>query len=116
MPGSKGMAFLQTAQENMNFYTPQQKERAKQARKLLEICGTAVRDLKTVVLSNQICNNPITNKDITLAESMFGRDLGYLKGRTTRRKPLPILADTIEIPLTLQKKESNWNHGQIYPR
>ena len=38
---------------------------------------------------------------------MFGRDLGYLKGRTTRRKPLPILSDTVEIPKELYQKQQD---------
>jgi hypothetical protein len=50
---------------------------------------------------NAIANNPVTTDDINLAEKIFGRDIGAIKGKTTRRKPVPVVDDYIEIPREL---------------
>ena len=46
---------------------------------------------------NAIANNPVTTDDINLAEKIFGRDIGAIKGKTTRRKPVPVVDDYIDI-------------------
>jgi hypothetical protein len=45
-----------------------------------------------------IKNNPVTLEDIKITESIFGPDIGNLKGKTTRGKPSPVVSDYIEIP------------------
>ena len=52
VPKETGTALVQTTQENMHFYAPQQIERAKRARKLLEICGTTLRDHCNIAVNN----------------------------------------------------------------
>ena len=55
-------------------------------------------DLKKAMLTNQIKNDPVTAEDVTLAERIYGPDLGTLKGKTTRRKPVPVVSDQVEVP------------------
>ncbi|KAG7373397.1 hypothetical protein IV203_034121 [Nitzschia inconspicua] len=45
-----------------------------------------------------IANNPVTTKDIELAERIFGQDISALKGKTTRPKPVHVVEDYIAIP------------------
>ena len=97
-----GTVLANTVEENMRFHTPREIAQAKEARKLLEICGSSVRDLKTVILSNAIKNNPVTTKQVSLAESIFGKDIGYLKGHTTRHRPQPLVTDQVAIPKELR--------------
>jgi hypothetical protein len=47
---------------------------------------------------NIIKNVPVTLEDIKLAEQIYGPDIGALKGKTTRAKPVPVVKDYIEIP------------------
>jgi hypothetical protein len=47
---------------------------------------------------NLILENPVTTKDLYLAEHIFGPDVRTVKGKTTRRKPLPIIEEHIKIP------------------
>jgi hypothetical protein len=47
------------------------------------------------VCMNAIKNNPVTTKDIEIAEKIFGPDISSLKGKTTRQKPIPVIEDYI---------------------
>jgi hypothetical protein len=46
-------------------------------------------------------NNPVTTEDVDIAEKIFGPDLATLKGKTTRRAPVPVIENRIEIPREL---------------
>ncbi len=50
---------------------------------------------------NAVNNNPVTSDDIKIAEQIFGPDIGTLKGKTTRWKPVPVVYDYIKIPKEL---------------
>jgi hypothetical protein len=57
-----------------------------------------------MIVTNAIANNPVNNEDIKLAQQIFGEDIGSLKGKTTRRKPLLVAQDYINIPSELSLK------------
>ena len=74
--------FVQTVEENKLFYTPREVNRAKRARELLIASGSpSTADLKVAIATNAIANNPVVTEDITLAENIFGKDVGTLKGK-----------------------------------
>jgi hypothetical protein len=50
---------------------------------------------------NAIKNNPVTTEDVDIEEKIFGPDVTTLKGKMTRRAPVPIIEDRIEIPREL---------------
>jgi hypothetical protein len=94
--------FVNTVDENKSFYTERQFKRATRARQLFHALGTpSIGDLKAVIRMNLIKNNPVTTQDVDLAQKIFGEDVGALKGKSTRRKPVPVVQDTIEIPREL---------------
>ena len=95
---------INTVKENEKYYTPRQKERAKRARELLHTlgCGT-VNDLKVIIKTNMIKNNPVTVDDVAIAEQIFGPDVGLLKGKTVRTRMPEARQGIVEIPKELIK-------------
>ena len=96
------MCNVTTLEENKKFYTKRQFARAKASRDFYHCMGTpSIPDLLAALWMNLVKNNPITLQDVKLAENIFGPDVGTIKGKTTRRKPLPVVQDYIEIPKEL---------------
>jgi hypothetical protein len=59
-------------------------------------------DLLVILRMNLVKDNPITIEDGRLAEKIFGLDVATtLKGKTTRRKPIPVVEDMITVPREL---------------
>jgi hypothetical protein len=105
---STNYQFITTMEENRKFYTERQFQRAKKARELYYSLGTpSLKDFKTMVTMNFIKNNPISLEDIKLAESIFGPDIGSLKRKTTRKKPVPVVSDYMEIPRELIQSQQD---------
>ena len=89
-----GMTLVQTVSENEQFYTPRQISRAKAARELYEMIGRpSLHDYLGVVNNRLLPNIKVTAKDIMAPEEIFGKDLGSIKGKTTRDKPSLVVTD-----------------------
>ena len=96
--------MVNTFVENKTFYTEHQFERAKRSFDLYQALGMpSINEFKVIICMNMINNNPVTTNDINIAKKSFGPNVGTLKGKTTRRKPLPVMDDYIEIPKELIK-------------
>ena len=67
-----------------------------------------VKTLKMIIRSNMVKNCNKTEYDVDLAQVIFGPDISYAKGKTTRRKPVAVINNTIQIP-----KEFKYKHHQI---
>ena len=91
-----------TVKENKEGYTQREVERAQMARRLYHAMGAPTpMNLKYALRQNLIQNCPVTVDDVVLAEKIYGPDISTLKGRSTRRKALPMREDYIEIPPSL---------------
>jgi hypothetical protein len=89
---TKETALVNTIKENKLFFTPRQFLKAKKARELYSALGTpSVKDFKSIIKTNLIANNLVNTEDIELAMQIFGEDVGFLKGKNTRKKPLPVV-------------------------
>jgi DNA-binding GntR family transcriptional regulator len=100
--------MLSTLKENKTCFTHQQVERARQARHLARALGCPSNaDLKTLIRLNLIKDCPVVQDDIVLAEKIFGKDIAILKGKTTRKKPILVVHDTIVIPKALTEAQKD---------
>ena len=98
--------FIQSVRDNKRFYTKRQLARAALARNLLHSLGhPTTRDLKAVLRINTIRNCPVTERDLEIMERVYGPDPATVKGKTTRRKPAPVVSDNIKIPRELVKAQ-----------
>ena len=72
--------LISSIKENWQGYTQREFERAKPARKLYHTVGTpTVENFKSLMCMNAIVNCPVTVKDVTTAENIFGPDVSSLK-------------------------------------
>ena len=100
--------LLETVEDNMDHYTPRQIERAKVARALYQSLGTpTTKDYKAIIRMNAIKNCPVTMEDIDIAEAIYGKDIGNIKGKTVRNRPTPVVKDYINIPKELMMKHED---------
>ena len=58
----------------------------------------SVQDYKDMVRSSMIMNCPTTTRDIENDNTIFGRDIHTLKGKTVRKQPSTVVSDYVEIP------------------
>jgi hypothetical protein len=91
--------FLNKAEENLRFLSPRQQKRARQAQELCESMGTpAVDNLKAMTCMDLIKNNLVTTDATILATKAHPPDVGGVKGKTARSKPMPVTSDIMGIP------------------
>ena len=89
----------------MEGFTKHELKGANLARKAQAILGhPSSKELSQVVSNNFGINNcPINPIDITNADTIYGRDLGGIRGKTVRKKPERVQGDIIKIPKDFYK-------------
>ena len=101
--------FVETVEENKKVFTARQFIKAKAARELYGMVGVpSAADFITAVRNKMIPNTKVTVDDIKTAEAIFGKDLGAIKGKTTRSRPAPVVTDQMMLPPDLME-----NHKTI---
>ena len=101
--------LVDTVKENCKGYTQAQYDRAVRARSLYHELGAPTLDnYKGFIKMGGVQNCPIRIEDINIAQNIFGPDMATLKGKSTQRKPKPVLEDWIEL-----QQESLDKHRKI---
>ena len=86
-----GTVLVATVADNASNYTHADYSRALLARKTQQIIGRpSIQDYIRYVGNNLILNCPVTRRDIVAAEHIFRPDVGSLKGKTTRKRPIAL--------------------------
>lgn len=97
-----------TTKKTREGFTKRQVEEAAQARKAYRMLGCpSLENFKNMIRMNALKNCPITVEAINNAETIFGRDIGTLKGKTTRRRADIVRSDEIEVPPELLEQCEN---------
>ena len=96
-------SMLNSEWENKFPYSERQFKMAKLARDTMSIVGRpSDNDYVSIITTNQIKNCPVLPEGIKIAKKVFGPELGTLKGKTTRKKPIPVRQDIISIPRNIK--------------
>ena len=91
--------FVDTVAENRKGYSARQFADAKTARTLYHTLSCPdIAAFKNLLNSRLMRNCPVTSKDADIAEKIFGKDVGTLKGKTTRPKPPIVKRTIIQLP------------------
>ena len=94
-----GMAFVNTVSENKERFSKRQLKGAQLAKELYaKLVYPSLKDFKWAITSNQIKDCPVTVNDIDVATEVWGKDISALKGKTTRRKPVPVQGNIMKVP------------------
>jgi hypothetical protein len=97
-----GANFVQTVRGNYEGYMKQEVLQAKEARQGQAMLGNPrEKDYQGLVSGNLINNCPISLSDVTNARAIFGPDLVSVRGKTVRKKPAPVVADSVAVPRML---------------
>ena len=96
----KDFVFVNTVADNMRVFSPRQIAAAERARDLyIMMARPSPSNFKYMLQHQLIKNTPVTYNDALRAETIFGPDLGSLKGKSVRSTPAPIILSTpVSIP------------------
>ena len=101
-PKLPAVGLVQTVDENKKLFTKAQVDQADKARTLMKtLMMPTIKTLKRAILTNQIQNCPVTDKDCDIAIQIYGKDIASLKGKSTRSKATPAVDDVVAIPKRL---------------
>jgi hypothetical protein len=86
--GLASYIFVETVAEIEARFPKRDVRRAQEAQDLAAgLAFPSDVDLAWILKSNQIRNCLLTDQDAKLANTIYGRDVALLKGKTTRKKP-----------------------------
>jgi hypothetical protein len=108
---SNDMSFVQTVAENRKLFMPRQIAQAKVTRDLYAMIGRPSKnDFMGIINNNLLLNSPITAQDITNAETIFGKDIGSIQGKTAGTRPQRVIFDFVRVSDGILNKSSR-NHA-----
>jgi hypothetical protein len=96
---TKKFTFVETVEDKKKLHSKRQVKMAEVARAGLQIAGfPSERDFRLMIQNGHISNCPIQVDDLDRATHIHGKDVGLLKGKTTRKKPLPVIESMVPVP------------------
>ena len=97
-----------TVKENTQYISNRQLKKAQDVKRLQNALGIpSCKDWKAIITMNMIKDNQISHEDINLAETVFGKSMGEIKGMTIRHNSKYKDNDSIDIPEELIQQNKN---------
>ena len=91
--------MIQTVRKNYEGFTKKEVLRAKRARELQTMVGApSEKDYYGVVSNNMLDNCPVHRNDVTNARKIYGPDITGIRGKTVRKKPVPVVESYVAVP------------------
>jgi hypothetical protein len=88
--------LVQTVEENKGNFTPEDIKKADIAKRVYDMVGRpSPRDFYNMIRFNMISDCPVTINDVKAAQSIYGKDLYSIRGKTVRRSPSKVRDDLI---------------------
>jgi hypothetical protein len=85
---------VESVEELRRNFTKKELKQAETARRLYVMMGKpSINDFASMIKKGKILNNPVSMDDYKTAETIYGKDLGVIKGKTVRMKPNPVMID-----------------------
>jgi hypothetical protein len=79
-----GYSYLQTVADNKKLFTKRQIDAADKSHQLYRMLGRPGADrFMDIIRNNFIINCPVTIDDVARAQRIYGKDVAFLKGKTT---------------------------------
>jgi Reverse transcriptase (RNA-dependent DNA polymerase) len=89
-----GHSYLQTVADNKALFTARQIAGADAARHLYRLLGRpGPSRFLSAIRNNHVLNCPVTLDDAVRAETIYGKDVAFVKGKTTDGAPTPHIVD-----------------------
>ncbi len=99
------VSTIDTVANNRKHYTKRQYERAKEAYRLYHVLnGPSFGSLKKLFQTNAIKDNPFNQRDLEIAEDIFGKARSTIQGKSTRKTPTSVITDIVDIPDCIYEK------------
>ena len=90
--------MVETVSHKETMFTDRQRKNAALARQAQMRMGyPSVRDIVDGINRGRVLNLPITKNDLDNAERIWGKDMGSIVGKTTRRRPSPVVIEPTHI-------------------
>ena len=106
-PGYSAITMVQTVEGDSEGFTDHQVTAARQACCAYNmVCRPSPRYFEQMIRANIIKNCPITVTDIKSAHTIFGPDVGSIRGKTVRSRSIPVASDYIAILLIIMEQNS----------
>ena len=110
LPITAYSCYLQTVAKNRDLFTRREVQGADKARALYRHIGRPSQERFIQYLQKGIIRNcPITVEDAKRAQSIYGPDIAYLKGKTTQKPPTPHIETHIPLELPSHIAEHHRN-------
>jgi hypothetical protein len=105
---TKKLTFVETVEDKQKLYSKRQVRMAEVARAGLQNAGFPSEwDFRLMIQNGHISNCPIQVDDLDRATHIHGKDVGLLKGKTTRKEPLPVIESFVPVPKDMLNLRKN---------
>ena len=89
---------MNTIEENLKCLSPGQKKLSKEDKDIYKLMGIpTVGDLKAITQMTLMKNNVVTTDNVNLETKYYSPDVGGIKGKTTKSRPMSVISTILEI-------------------